>query len=74
MGGSVYLPTLTFAWSSATTAGRSASTTDGNPAVRYAFSATLLCLVLAFPLAYVIAFKADRFKISFSGWSFCRSS
>ena len=28
----------------------------------YAFVATILCLVLAFPLAYVIAFKAGRFK------------
>lgn len=27
-----------------------------------AFSATVLCILLAFPLAYVIAFKAGRYK------------
>lgn len=62
-GGSVYMPTLEFAW-------------DFNNYVEafslyrdqilrsfgYALVATLLCLLLAFPLAYVIAFKAGRFK------------
>ncbi len=28
----------------------------------YALVATVLCLLLAFPLAYVIAFKAGRYK------------
>src|SRR5690606_5911132 len=28
----------------------------------YAFTATVLCLILAFPLSYVIASKAGRFK------------
>ena len=28
----------------------------------YAFSATVLCILLAFPLAYVIAFKSGRYK------------
>jgi len=62
-GGSVYMPTLEFAW-------------DFNNYLEafnlyrdqifrsfgYALVATLLCLLLAFPLAYVIAFKAGRFK------------
>ncbi|GJF18621.1 ABC transporter permease [Mycolicibacterium cyprinidarum] len=62
-GGSVYLPTLTFAWDFA-------NYTDALSHYRdqifrsfgYSFMATMLCLVLAFPLAYVIAFKAGRFK------------
>src|SRR5690349_18377926 len=62
-GGSVYMPTLEFAW-------------DFNNYLEafnlyrdqifrsfgYALSATALCLLLAYPLAYVIAFKAGRFK------------
>jgi len=62
-GGSIYLPTLTFAWDFG-------NYTDAFSQYRdqifrsfgYAFVATVLCLVLAFPLAYVIAFKAGRFK------------
>ncbi|MCB0949768.1 MAG: ABC transporter permease [Mycobacterium sp.] len=62
-GGSIYLPTLTFAWDFG-------NYTDAFSQYRdqifrsfgYAFVATALCLVLAFPLAYVIAFKAGRFK------------
>ena len=62
-GGSIYLPTLTFAWDFG-------NYTDAFGQYReqifrsfgYAFAATVLCLVLAFPLAYVIAFKAGRFK------------
>ncbi|MCV7151025.1 ABC transporter permease [Mycolicibacterium pyrenivorans] len=62
-GGSVFMPTLTFAWD------------FGNyldafllyreqifRSLGYALTATVLCLLLAFPLAYVIAFKAGRFK------------
>ena len=62
-GGSVYLPTLTFDWNFA-------NFTDAfklyqDPILRsfgYAAAATVLCMLLAFPLAYVIAFKAGRFK------------
>ena len=62
-GGSVFMPTLTFAWDFG-------NFTDAvvlyqEQIIRsfgYAFAATVLCLLLAFPLAYVIAFKAGRFK------------
>ncbi len=63
MGGSIYLPKLTFAWQWANY-GR-ALTEYKDQILRsfgYALSATVLCLLLAFPLAYVIAFKAGRFK------------
>ena len=63
MGGSIYLPKLTFGWEWANY-GR-ALTEYKDQILRsfgYAFSATVLCLLLAFPLAYVIAFKAGRFK------------
>jgi len=63
MGGSIYLPKLTFAWDFS-------NYTDALSLYRhqifrsfgYALTATVLCLILAFPLAYVIAFKAGRFK------------
>lgn len=61
--GSVYLPTLTFSWDFGNYL--DALTTYQDQIVRsltYALVATVLCLVLAFPLAYVIAFKAGRFK------------
>ncbi len=63
MGGSVYLPTLTFAWDFGNYG--QALTLYRDQIMRsfgYALAATLLCLLLAFPLAYVIAFKAGRFK------------
>ncbi len=63
MGGSIYLPTLTFAWEFGNY-GR-ALTEYREQIMRsfgYAAGATVLCLLLAFPLAYVIAFKAGRFK------------
>ncbi len=61
--GSVFLPTLTFAWDFG-------NYTDAFSEYReqilrsfgYAFTATVLCVLMAFPLAYVIAFKAGRFK------------
>jgi spermidine/putrescine transport system permease protein len=62
-GGSVYLPTLTFSWEFGNYL--DAFTTYRDQILRsfgYALVATLLCLLLAFPLAYVIAFKAGRFK------------
>ena len=63
MGGSNYTPTLRFTW----------SFSNYGEAVHqyreqifrsfhYALAATVVCLLLAFPLAYVIAFKAGRFK------------
>ncbi len=62
-GGSVFLPTLTFAWDFGNFA--EAFTLYQDPILRsfgYAAAATVLCMLLAFPLAYVIAFKAGRFK------------
>ncbi|MGV0790911.1 ABC transporter permease [Mycolicibacterium sp. XJ1819] len=62
-GGSVYLPTLTFAWDFGNYL--DAFSTYREQIIRsftYALAATVLCLLLAFPLAYVIAFKAGRFK------------
>jgi spermidine/putrescine transport system permease protein len=63
MGGSIYLPKLTFAWEWANY-GRALSDYRDQilRSFGYALSATVLCLLLAFPLAYVIAFKAGRFK------------
>ena len=63
MSGSIYLPTLTFAWEFGNY-GRALSEYRDQilRSFGYAFAATLLCLLLAFPLAYVIAFKAGRFK------------
>ncbi|MCF6388516.1 ABC transporter permease [Mycobacterium sp. MBM] len=62
-GGSVYLPTLEFDWNFSNFA--HAFTLYKEPILRsfgYAAAATVLCMLLAFPLAYVIAFKAGRFK------------
>ncbi|MEH3128621.1 MAG: ABC transporter permease [Mycolicibacterium neoaurum] len=62
-GGSVYLPTLTFDWNFGNFV--DAFMLYKDPILRsfgYAAMATVLCLLLAFPLAYVIAFKAGRFK------------
>ncbi|MDN4520257.1 MULTISPECIES: ABC transporter permease [Mycolicibacterium] len=61
--GSVFMPTLTFAWDFGNYT--EAFTLYREQIFRsfgYAFAATVLCLLLAFPLAYVIAFKAGRFK------------
>jgi spermidine/putrescine transport system permease protein len=62
-GGSVYLPTLSFAWDFGNYL--DAFTLYRDQIIRsftYALTATVLCLLLAFPLAYVIAFKAGRYK------------
>ena len=63
MGGSIYLPKLTFAWQWSNY-GRALSEYKDQilRSFGYALSATVLCVLLAFPLAYVIAFKAGRFK------------
>lgn len=61
--GSVFMPTLTFAWDFGNYG--EAFTLYREQIFRsfgYALVATVLCLLLAFPLAYVIAFKAGRFK------------
>ncbi|NTY63748.1 ABC transporter permease [Mycolicibacterium sphagni] len=63
MGGSIYLPKLTFAWDFANYG--EALSEYREQILRsfgYALSATVLCALLAFPLAYVIAFKAGRYK------------
>ena len=63
MGGSVYLPELTFAWDFGNYG--QALTEYREQILRsfgYAMTATVLCALLAFPLAYVIAFKAGRYK------------
>ena len=63
MGGSVYLPKLTFAWDFSNYGHALSIYRDQIlRSFGYALSATVLCLLLAFPLAYVIAFKAGRFK------------
>ncbi|MDV3135219.1 ABC transporter permease [Mycobacterium sp. 29Ha] len=62
-GGSVYMPTLEFAWDFNNYFEAFSQYRDQIlRSFGYALAATLLCLVLAFPLAYVIAFKAGRFK------------
>ncbi|MFN8071077.1 MAG: ABC transporter permease [Mycobacterium sp.] len=63
MGGSIYLPKLTFAWEWSNYARALSEYRDQIlRSFGYALAATILCLLLAFPLAYVIAFKAGRFK------------
>jgi len=63
MGGSIYLPTLTFAWDFGNYGQALSEYRDQIlRSFGYAFAATVLCLLLAFPLAYVIAFKAGRYK------------
>jgi spermidine/putrescine transport system permease protein len=62
-GGSIYLPTLTFNWDFGNYLDAFSHYQD--QIIRtftYALVATALCLLLAFPLAYVIAFKAGRYK------------
>jgi len=63
MSGSVFLPTLTFSWNFANF-GHAFSLYEDQiiRSFTYALVATLLCIVLAYPLAYVIAFKAGRYK------------
>ncbi|MCW2593954.1 MAG: ABC-type spermidine/putrescine transport system, permease component [Mycobacterium sp.] len=62
-GGSIYLPTLTFAWDFGNYA--QAFTAYQDQIVRsltYAFTATVVSLLISYPLAYVIAFKSGRYK------------
>ncbi|WP_445165527.1 ABC transporter permease [Mycolicibacterium sp. Dal123E01] len=63
MGGSIYLPTLTFAWDFGNYGEALSEYKDQIlRSFGYALAATVLCILLAFPLAYVIAFKAGRYK------------
>src|SRR3979411_8205 len=62
-GGSVYMPTLAFNWGFGHYDAAVSHYQD--QIIRtfiYALVATLVCVLLAFPLAYVIAFKAGRYK------------
>jgi spermidine/putrescine transport system permease protein len=61
--GSIYLPTLTFSWDFGNYLDAFRLYQDQIlRSVGYALTATVLCLLLAFPLAYVIALKAGRYK------------
>ncbi|HYO04975.1 MAG TPA: ABC transporter permease [Mycobacterium sp.] len=63
MSGSVFLPTLSFSWNFANYS--HAFTAYQDQIIRsftYALIATVACIALAYPLAYVIAFKAGRYK------------
>ncbi len=63
MGGSVFMPTLQFGWNFGNFGDAFVLYKDQIfRSFGYAFVATILCLLLAFPLAYVIAFKAGRYK------------
>jgi spermidine/putrescine transport system permease protein len=63
MGGSIYLPELTFAWDFGNYGAALSEYRDQIlRSFGYALTATVLSLLLAFPLAYVIAFKAGRYK------------
>jgi spermidine/putrescine transport system permease protein len=62
-GGSIYMPTLTFAWDFGNYA--HAFTAYQDQILRslgYAFTATVVSLLISYPLAYVIAFKSGRYK------------
>lgn len=61
--GSVYLPTLTFSWEFANF-GRALSTYSEQilRSLGYALAATVISLLLSYPLAYAIAFRAGRYK------------
>lgn len=61
--GSVFLPTMTFSWNFGNYLDAFGQYQDQIlRSFGYALTATALCILLSFPLAYVIAFKAGRFK------------
>jgi spermidine/putrescine transport system permease protein len=63
MSGSVFLPTLTFSWNFANYGHAFSEYQDQIlRSFTYALIATVACIALAYPLAYVIAFKAGRYK------------
>jgi spermidine/putrescine transport system permease protein len=62
-GGSIYMPTLTFVWDFGNYA--HAFTAYQDQILRslgYALTATVVSLLISYPLAYVIAFKSGRYK------------
>jgi spermidine/putrescine transport system permease protein len=62
-GGNVFDPTLEFDWAFENFT--DAISAESEPLLRsfgYALAATLLALVMAYPLAYVLAFKSGRWK------------
>jgi spermidine/putrescine transport system permease protein len=62
-GGSVFMPTLTFSWDFGNYLDAFTRFPDQiTRSFGYALTATVVCLLLAYPLAYVIAFKAGRYK------------
>ncbi len=61
--GSLYVPTLTFSWDVGNFVDVFRLYHDQIlRSFGYAITATVVCLVLAYPLAYVIAFKSGRYK------------
>lgn len=61
--GSLYVPTLTFSWDAGNFVDVFRLYHDQIlRSFGYAITATVVCLVLAYPLAYVIAFKSGRYK------------
>jgi spermidine/putrescine transport system permease protein len=63
MEGSIYLPTLTFNWDFSNYGHAFAAYQDQIlRSLLYAFTATVVSLLIAYPLAYVIAFKSGRYK------------
>jgi spermidine/putrescine transport system permease protein len=63
MGGSVYLPELTFAWNWSNYSDALTTFSDQiGRSLLYATTATVISLLLSYPLAYVIAFKSGRYK------------
>lgn len=62
-GGSIYLPTLTFNWEFSNYAHAFSAYQDQIlRSLGYAFTATVVSLLISYPLAYVIAFKSGRYK------------
>ncbi|MBI3212279.1 MAG: ABC transporter permease [Mycobacterium sp.] len=63
MGGSIYLPQLSFAWQFSNYGHALSAYQDQIiRSLVYAFSATVISLLISYPLAYVIAFKSGRYK------------
>ncbi len=61
--GSIFLPPLTFSWDFGNYVEAFGKYQEQIlRSFGYALTATVLCILLSFPLAYVIAFKAGRFK------------
>jgi spermidine/putrescine transport system permease protein len=62
-GGSIYMPTLTFNWEFGNYAHAFSAYQDQIlRSLGYAFTATVVSLLISYPLAYVIAFKSGRYK------------